>query len=1304
MKRITLICFYLIIGLAISQTCFAAKKPSVPTDPPIASDPCSTYAKEPPFLADNAMPSTTLLVDFSGSLNEHAYQGEAIKWDDGIKNSTAYTGFNATKAYYGYFDPYDYYSYNSGKFENATNPSTSTWSGNFLNWVSMHRIDIMRKAMTGGKYNDIEGTYTVSKTDGLQGRGKYHVYDDSSPVPDLNNPTINRHVTPSNMQGLLGFEQLNSTHELIVHRMVQTSSDPVTFKSSAILGTFSLNILSEKEMGVLDLIGPSTRLALFTFDDEGTADNGGRALQYMTDNASQVIEIINNRDVHAKSGWSPLAEALYTVAGYIQQNTNVNGGPRYKENYSYIVSNPTDPYYFATNETHGALIPCTQQNIVIISDGISTHDQNIPDTLKGSAYDKAINDSIILDDAGSGYLENVAYWAHTTDLRTGSKTIDGNQTANIYAISLFSSNSTLLKDAAKWGGFKDFNGNGVVDDNDWDNNGDGLPDNFFEVTSGSQLEQALSISMNALINRASSGGSASVVSTSRKGEGLLYQAVFWPSLIDGNGDSISWAGDVYAYWLDDQGLLYEDDGTNSSKRLAADDSRLTIWFDDSDPSNKRARACSGGSVIDGQCVNGTAKELTSVKHVWSASRWLNLLSTPATQRTTYNANENNRRFIKTWVDMDNDGKVDSGEYASFDANNNNLLNFVNSTTINWVRGLDQNNLRSRSAFVDSNYDNTPDLQVTWRLGDVINSSPTVVAAPAENYDLYWNDPSYSEFYSKYRHRRIMTYFGANDGMFHAMNSGFYSETDSKYYNAIHANGTMYDDNNALDLGAEMWAYVPYNLLPHLSCLTKENYQHQYFVDLKPRVFDAKVFSPGTEHPGGWGTILVSGFNFGGDGTQSRKEKIGSTDKFFGSSYFIFDVTNPENEPVFLGEMTFDGSLGFGFSINSPTLVATKDSSNVYWYLLFGNGPQELNGGTNLEPTGLVVPLTTLIQNNGPNSSFSFRPTGTTGGPTANNMGLIRFNQNLGADAKLACISTGFVSIDYDRDYFVDMMYYGLVTTIDKGNPPRQGGMHRLRLDKPVDPSQWQVKRMTETGQPITGAPNAAIKDLLGKTGSIWVYAGSGIFWDVAHKTSSGTQWMYGIEEKRRESSYDFALVSESKLYDVSNIEVSTDGLGTLECAPNTSCNIPSGVTTVEALANYISNTSNIDGWKRKLGPGERVLGQATVFGGLTNFVTFTPSSNPCSAEGSSKLYSLYYRTGTAWKENVFGTGSGDYVPYIVDLGQGMGLTPSLHLGSEKGVRAYIQTSTGSIVEIHQPNLPITGVKSGAGGWHTIEVD
>jgi len=47
----------------------------------------------------------------------------------------------------------------------------------------------------------------------------------------------------------------------------------------------------------------------------------------------------------------------------------------------------------------------------------------------------------------------------------------------------------------------------------------------------------------------------------------------------------------------------------------------------------------------------------------------------------------------------------------------------------------------------------------------------------------------------------------------------------------------------------------------------------------------------------------------------------------------------------------------------------------------------------------------------------------------------------------------------------------------------------------------------------------------------------------------------------------------------------------------------------------------------------------------------------------------------------------------------LALTPNLHVGKHAGSKAFVQTSTGAIVEIPQPNLPIKNAKSGLTVWN-----
>ncbi len=89
-----------------------------------------------------------------------------------------------------------------------------------------------------------------------------------------------------------------------------------------------------------------------------------------------------------------------------------------------------------------------------------------------------------------------------------------------------------------------------------------------------------------------------------------------------------------------------------------------------------------------------------------------------------------------------------------------------------------------------------------------------------------------------------------------------------------------------------------------------------------------------------------------------------------------------------------------------------------------------------------------------------------------------------------------------------------------------------------------------------------------------------------------------------------------------------------------------GTRSFRDLVNTISGTSfrcgvgtiGTDGWYRDIpDTRERNLGQAALLGGLLSYTTYTPYEDICLAEGLGYLYGVYYRTGTAWVQDVFGT-------------------------------------------------------------------
>jgi type IV pilus assembly protein PilY1 len=119
-----------------------------------------------------------------------------------------------------------------------------------------------------------------------------------------------------------------------------------------------------------------------------------------------------------------------------------------------------------------------------------------------------------------------------------------------------------------------------------------------------------------------------------------------------------------------------------------------------------------------------------------------------------------------------------------------------------------------------------------KLGDIINSTPVSISKAPDYYHLIYGDESFQAYLDYTENRETVIYVGANDGMLHAF-------TSWKYNNGQYTQVASTTEG----LGDELWAYVPQTLLPHLKFLAAPDYAHTFYVDLKPKLFDARILRP-----------------------------------------------------------------------------------------------------------------------------------------------------------------------------------------------------------------------------------------------------------------------------------------------------------------------------------------------------------------------------------------------------------------------------------------------------------------------------
>ena len=146
----------------------------------------NSYTAYPPFINKSVPPAVMLMMTKDHRLFFKGYN-DIVDLDNGKPGGDPAidTTYKNNIDYVGYFDSKKCYAYVGGAGFGGTgqfNPTgagaapyghvcAGNWSGNFLNWSTMARIDIIRKVLYGGKrIVDDAGTSTLS-TSGSPGNG-----------------------------------------------------------------------------------------------------------------------------------------------------------------------------------------------------------------------------------------------------------------------------------------------------------------------------------------------------------------------------------------------------------------------------------------------------------------------------------------------------------------------------------------------------------------------------------------------------------------------------------------------------------------------------------------------------------------------------------------------------------------------------------------------------------------------------------------------------------------------------------------------------------------------------------------------------------------------------------------------------------------------------------------------------------------------------------------------------------------------------------------------------------------------------
>jgi type IV pilus assembly protein PilY1 len=375
------------------------------------------------------------------------------------------------------------------------------------------------------------------------------------------------------------------------------------------------------------------------------------------------------------------------------------------------------------------------------------------------------------------------------------------------------------------------------------------------------------------------------------------------------------------------------------------------------------------------------------------------------------------------------------------------------------------------------------------------------------------------------------------------------------------------------------------------------------------------------------------------------------------------VTNPEIPPVLLWEFK-DNNLGYTTSY--PAVVYAGPST---WAIAFGSGPTDYDGISSQSAKTYVVNLVT----------------GAQVGALATSAGGGAFmGDPISVDLDIADSQCTGGSCDYSSD----LVYIG----------NSEGKLYRIKDMTSVSAGAASVfVDLNNANKPITSAPSASRDN----DGRLWLYFGTGRFFDTDDKVATYTQTVVGAKEPiDNAANLTYGTVVSSGLLSVTDYEVYEGGYVDKD-----------GDDVSDArFSELVNEIKQKDGWAVNLAlwAGERCITKPVILGGILTFSTYAPEADICSYEGDSYLYALYYKTGTAYYEDVIGhddepldTGAGTATlknfKESVSLGYGLSASPSLHVGKRKGARVLLQTSTGEIVEVVEQNLP-EGYRSRPLNW------
>ena len=617
-------------------------------------------------------------------------------------------------------------------------------------------------------------------------------------------------------------------------------------------------------------------VGVYAFEDANCGAGRIHPLDFVYDRSGRInSNFIDHVNTLGTSDCSPLAHGLAAIGGYY-------GSPAFKVVSEYCTKN------FAIVISSG------------LSSGFSSNDQVLAVGAIPGALDDYDNDDagipegrIELDTGrvtiptnmnGSTFLDDVAHYLYAHDIVDYQ---DGFQNIMTYTIGFMGNyqSSAYLINASN-------NGNGNL--NLYDTTRREYGKYHYEAGDPSQLSASVFNAVTAILSKTSSFGSPVVPANRTTSGDHIYLTFFKP------GEHNFWEGNVTKFGFSDKGDILASDGTQATwPNGAIKENAIPYWqtIDWADTTTSNGLHNSTRKIYT---YLGMTPDLTDNSNSFSTSN-----ITPELLET-YNdafgplALEN---MIGTFRKGDVLTGLKSGATATVSSITGNAVYFTglkgifrsgegvtngsggsgsiaNTGTvelIQYIRGADVH---------DENDDHNIIENRKFISGDPLHSDPVVFHYGKIDTDA---DGTAED--------KTMVFFGANDGMLHAVN----------------------DED-----GTEAWAFIPPDLLPKLKNILQAS-QHPYYVDGSPAVLKKDYNGNGIIEPS---ATVTDGVNYPPD-----KVILVCGERKGGTSYFALDITNPFT-PQFLWRIAQNDGRPcatttipeLGESWSTPTFGVVKTSN------------------------------------------------------------------------------------------------------------------------------------------------------------------------------------------------------------------------------------------------------------------------------------------------------------------------------------------------------------------------------------------